>query len=136
MTRVMVDVERIISTYLRNVPAVVALVGDRVYTELPKSGGTFPLCRLARIGGGPTGTPAYMDVARLSVDVWGGSKFQARELTATIAAALDEAAGYSAHGGYIVGTSPGEVRYLPDETFTPTRPRYVVDVAVNTRPTV
>ena len=134
-TRVMPDAERIVSTYLRSVPAVAGLVADRVYTELPKAGGTFPLARLARIGGGPTGTPAYMDEARISVDIWGGSKYEARELAATIAAALDEAAGYSAHDGYISSTSPGALRYVPDETFTPTRPRYIVDVVINTRPT-
>lgn len=133
---VLPDVERIVSTALRASADIITLAGDRVYTELPKRADdrSFPLVRLGRIGGGPTGTPTHLDAALLQLDVWGGSKYQARELAATIVKVLDELDGYSAHGGYITGTSPGTLRYVPDETFTPTKPRYVVDVLVYSRP--
>jgi hypothetical protein len=132
----MPDVEAIVSSALRSDANIIALVDDRVYGELPKdvADRVGPLVRLARIGGGPTGQPLHLDAALMQFDVWGGSKKQAREVAATIAAVLDELAGTAGADGYITGTAPGSVRYVPDETFTPHRPRYVVDVIVYARP--
>lgn len=129
------DVERIVSTALRADPDLDALLAGRIYGELPKTSRTFPLCRLGRIGGGPAGTPLYLDAAVLQFDVWGGTKYETRTIAATIVAVLDTLAGYTAHGGYITGVDPGATRYIPDETYTPARPRYVVESTVYIRPT-
>lgn len=132
---VLPDAERIISTALRASADIDALIGDRVYTSLPKGDRTFPLCRLVRIGGGPAGTPIYIDAVAMQFDVWGGTKYEARLVAATVVAVLDGLTGYTAHGGYITGVDPGATRYIPDESFTPSRPRYVVDSVVYIRPT-
>jgi len=131
------DAERMISSGLRLSADLTALVGDNIYTALPKqaSARVFPLVRLARIGGAPAGTPLYLDTAFIQFDVWGGSKHEARTIAATVIAALVELVGYNEHGGYITGVDPGATRYALDDTFTPSRPRYIVDVAVHTRPT-
>jgi hypothetical protein len=134
---VLPDSERITSTFLRSRAEVTALVSDRVYTELPKRelDRTFPLVRLVRSGGGATGSPRFLDRAILTFDVWGGTKYEARLIAETVAAVLDDVAGYSAHDGYSTGASPGSLRYLPDDTFEPAKPRYQFDAVVFFRPT-
>lgn len=131
------DVERIVSAYLRSLTAITDLVSDRVFTELPKreADRVFPLVRVSRIGGGPTGAPHFLDRALVSCDVWGGTKYEARLIAATIIGALDEIEGYTLHGGYATGASPGSLRYLPDDTFSPAKPRYIADAVVLFRPT-
>lgn len=131
------DAERIVSEYLRSRSEITALVGSRVFTEVPKreTDRVFPLVRLSRVGGGPTGSPLHLDRALISFDVWGGTKYEARQIAATIAAVLDEISNYSAHGGYSAGSSPGPLRYLLDDSFEPAKPRYVLDAVVYFRPT-
>ena len=129
------DVERLVSAALRSSPAVTALVDQRVYTELPKRA-EWPLVRLTRIGGGPTATPAVLDAARLQFDAYGGSKAQARELAATIIGVIDAELVGEHDGGEstVTATRPGTLRYTPDPTFDPPKPRYIVDVQVYVRP--
>jgi len=134
--RIMANAEAIASAYLRSVPEVSALVGSRIYTVLPRkeSDRVFPVVRISRIGGGPTGSPAYLDRALLSVEVWGGSKSEAFTIASTIAGALDEIDGYSTGDGYATGSSPGALRYIEDGDFEPPKARYVVDVVAYFRP--
>lgn len=133
---IMPNAEAILSAYLRGVPEVSALVDDRVYTVLPRaeSDRSYPLVRVSRIGGGPTTTPAHLDAGIFSVEVWGGSKNDARTAAATIVQAIDEIAGYSALGGYATGSSPGAFRYIEDADYEPPRPRYVFDFTTYFRP--
>jgi len=130
------DAERIASTYLRSVPEVAALVGSRVYTEMPKRSRAWPLVRLVRVGGGQVTTPAHLDAATLQVDVWGGSKFEARQAAATVAAAFEalNQAAYAMHDGVVTGAAVGAFRYDLDNDFEPGRPRYLFDVTFYTHP--
>lgn len=133
---VLPDAERIVTTFLRSRSEVAALVDDRVYAEIPRkvADRVFPLVRVSRTGGGPTESPLHMDRAILAVDVWGGTKFEAQAVAAAIMAVLDDIGGYSAHGGYSTGSSLGTLRYVPDESFEPPRPRYIVDFVSYFRP--
>lgn len=133
---VLADAERIVSAYLRSVPSLDALVGDRIYTEIPRreTDRVFPLVVLSRVGGGPTGSPHFLDRVLLSVSVWGGTKYEARQIAATIQAEIDEISGYSAHGGYATGASPGALRYELDDSFEKPKPRYLLDSVVFVRP--
>lgn len=135
-TIVLPDVERILSTYLRSRSEITSLVDSRVYTELPRRDvdRVFPLVRVSRIGGGAVSSPHYLDRALVSVEVFGGTKYEARQIAATVDAVLDELANFTAHGGYATGSSPGSLRYVPDESFEPTKPRYVLDRVVFFRP--
>lgn len=136
-TIVLPDVERILSSYVRSRTEITDLVAQRVYTELPRreADRVFPLVRLSRIGGGPTGSPLYLDRALVSADIWGGTKAEARLVAATLAGVLDEIGGYTNHGGYATGASPGSLRYLLDDSFETPKPRYVLDAVVYFRPT-
>lgn len=136
-TLVLPDVERIVSTFLRSRTELSTLVDDRVYTEIPRkaSDRVFPLVRVSRTGGGATTSPSFLDRALVSVEAFGGSKYEARQIAATVDAVLDEIAGFTAHGGYSTGSSPGSLRYIPDDSFEPPKPRYLLDRVVYFRPT-
>lgn len=133
------DVEQIASAYLRSRTEVTDLVADRVWTEIPNLP-TFPLVKLTRVGGGPAGAPAHLDRAIVQIEAYGGTKYEARRLAATCAAVLDshEVAGTDLHGGYVTGSEPGSLRYLPDEETRTSkenaRPRYLLEVVLLVHP--
>jgi hypothetical protein len=130
-----VDVERIVSQFLRANTAVTELVDDRVYSELPKAA-EWPAVRLNRVGGGPATQPARLDLARIQIDVWGGTKANARTIAATVLAVLgDELPGvYDGGVSVVTAVRLGTLRYSPDETFTPAKPRYIGEVSVYSHP--
>jgi hypothetical protein len=122
------DAERLVCDYLRDDPRVAALVGERVYTAFPAQAGGAPLLLVQRVGGiPPFSRPLVFDAAGLQIDAYGGTKAQAHELAATARAALDTLAGAQPLGT-ISGTEFGSLRYLPDETYDPPRPRYQFDL--------
>jgi hypothetical protein len=131
------DVSRLVSAYLRTVPEVVALVGGRVYTAFPKQvakSSSFVLVQ--RIGGPPVlSLPLVLDNAVLQLDAYGGPQAAAHELVATCRAALSELEGEQPNaGGNVTGVVIGALRYVPDETYKPPRPRYVSDLEVYVKP--
>lgn len=132
----LVDVEALVSAYLRAQSELTALVGQRVYTALPKDV-TFPCVRLVRIGGAPVmSRPLYVDAARLQVDVFGGSKATAFD---TIDVVREELAKMVDEDpvqpeGVVCGVKFGPLAYLPDESYEPAKPRYTQDVVVTVRP--
>jgi hypothetical protein len=128
------DVEAIVSAYLRSRPRVVAIVGDRVYGAFPSKAGPEPIVLVQRVGGiPPLSQPLVVDEADLQLDAWGGPKALARELADTCRAELASLEGTEQPGGIIGAVRFGALRWLPDETFSPPRPRYVFDVTLTTR---
>jgi hypothetical protein len=129
-TYVGADVELIAVGYLRGRAEIAALVGTRVYTEIPE-GPTFPLIAVNRIGG-VAPWPGWLDTARLQIDAWGNTKYQARQLAATALAVLLEMPGTYAQGVITHVTQDLELSWSPDDTTD--QPRYVVGVAVTNHP--
>lgn len=131
------DVERLLSRFLREHADVSALVGDRVYTAFPSQAGDGPLVLVHRIGGAPPfSRPLVFDRADVQIDSYGGGKAVAHELVATVRAALGELEGQPRAEGTVTSVEHGPLRYVPDDTYKPARPRYVADVTVHTRPAV
>ena len=130
-----VDVERILSQFLRSSSAVTNLVGQRVYSALPKEC-EWPAVRLTRVGGGPVTVPPRLDLARIQIDVWGGTKAQARIICATVlAVAVTDLPGVYDNGAAVVSAVRSNVsRYQPDTTFTPSRPRYLAELGIYSHP--
>lgn len=131
------DVSRLVSAYLRGVPEVVALVEQRVYTAFPKQlDKATPFVLVQRTGGLPVlARPLVVDTAVLQLDAYGGPQAQAHELVATCRAALAELQGEQPNAsGNVCGVVVGALRYVPDETWTPPRPRYVSDLDVTVKP--
>jgi len=134
---VLPDVARLVSAYLRNDADVQALAGDRVYTAFPKQldkSTTFVLVQ--RIGGPPVlSRPLVVDLAVIQLDAYGGPQAAAHELVATCRAALVELVGEQpGDTGNVCGVVFGPLRYVPDETWKPPRPRYVCDLEVTVKP--
>jgi Protein of unknown function (DUF3168) len=130
------DVERLVSSYLRAHPDVAALVVDRVYTAFPREA-VLPLALVQRIGGvPPLSHPLVVDEAQLQVDAYADGKAAAWELLTTLLAAFDELEGAVLPEGSIAAVRQGAIRYEADETFTPSKPRYLFDVLLTTRPAV
>lgn len=130
------DVERILSRYLRGRDDVAALAPDRVYTSFPSDAGNEPLIVITRIGGAPEFTrPLVFERANVQLDVYGGPKRAAQVLARTAQLALSELDGVlddEVNAGS-VSCELGALRYVPDESFTPARPRYVLDAVVNAK---
>lgn len=134
------DVEQIVSAFLRAQPEVVALVADRVFTDLPADK-TYPLVRVVRVAGAPSPRwPAWRDEADLQFDCWGGTKRQALVLARTVEAALVQRAPNHVHagGGVVVDARTSSLAWAPDPDAAATsgsaRPRYVLTVSIATHP--
>lgn len=132
----LVDVEALVSQYLRSQSEVTAYVGQRVYTALPMNV-VFPCVRITRIGGvPPMSRPMHVDNAHLQVDVFGGSKSTALDVVDTVREELAKIADDAPVQplGVVCGVRFGPLAYLPDETYAPAKPRYALDVTVTVRP--
>lgn len=129
------DVESVVCAYLRSSARVAAVVDpNRVYTAFPARAGGAPLVLVQRVGGTPPlSIPLVVDDALVQLDAYGGTKRQAELIAATCRAELSAMAGTVQPDGVVAGVSFGAYRYLPDETFRPSRPRYVLDVTITTR---
>lgn len=128
------DVEQLVSAYLRRDPRTAALVGERVYTAFPAKAGTAPLVLVTLVGGQPPmSNPLVVDAPQLQLDCYGGGKREAAELLATVRAALAVLEGTSQPEGVCAAVRFGLAQYLPDDTYRPPRPRYLLDVTITTR---
>jgi hypothetical protein len=131
---VTVDVERLMSTFLRAQPDMVDLVDDRVFTEMPNRA-TFPLLRLTLIGGNAvTSRPLYLDQSFIQLDAYGGPKVMARQIMDTARFALDTELVGAHPEGVITGVDFAGLRYLPDDGYDPPQPRYSASVYVYSHP--
>lgn len=131
----MVDVERLMSAWLRARPEIAAIVADRVVTETPNRV-VFPFMRVSQIGGAPIWSrPLWLDRSYIQIDAFGGPKVQARALIdATRAALSDDFLGAHPGVGVVTAVEFGDMNYLPDDLWEPPKPRYAATVAVFTHP--
>lgn len=130
------DAEQLVSAYLRANADITAVVAQRVYTEIPNDP-TFPLVRLTRVGGVPvTQRPLHLDVATIQFDCYGGPKKTAQNIAQTIRAVLSAPAFIGGHAplGVVSAVNWGVFAYVPDDTYTPAKPRYVVDADIYLHP--
>lgn len=133
--RLLPDIEAICVSYLLAHPDVSAIVGGRVYTEIPE-GPTYPFLTLLRISGRPRPQPRWLDQAQIQVAAWGDldnfMREDVRDLCETAVAALIELKGTTDLG---VVTAVEDVlgpRSLPDPETS--WPRFVAEVLVTAHP--
>lgn len=131
----MVDVERLMSAWLRARPEIAAIVADRVVTETPNRV-VFPFLRITQIGGAPVWSrPLWLDRSVIQIDAFGGPKVQARTLIDAVRAALaEDFLGSHAGVGVVVDVQFGDLNYVPDDLWEPPKPRYAATVTVITHP--
>jgi hypothetical protein len=129
------NAEALVTEYLRDDPAVSALVAARVYTVIPSGNASWPLLRVVRIGGVPAfSRPLHLDRASLQIDAFGGSKAQALTLADTARMALSEIDLAMHSEGVVTGIEFGPLAYVPDPDFEPAKPRYLFDVTLTLHP--
>lgn len=136
-----VDVEQLISLYLRSRSEVTALVGESVYTAIPVKK-DFPLVAIHRppLGSSISGV-LHLVHSVLDIDVYGGSKRFANRTAETIRAVLDAPEFLGVHRdensdriGVVTGIDFGPFGWLPDSDFTPPQPRYQFSIDLYTHP--
>lgn len=130
----MVDIESLLSTWLRTFDSVTDIVDGRVWTELPTHR-EFPLVLITRIGGSMSNSQAHwVDRPRIQIDCYGGKKHEAKLLSSTIMALVSgELVGAHA-GGVVSDVVLGIERYVPDDSEKPAKPRYLFEVTLATHP--
>lgn len=130
------DAEAFLSGWLRSQAELAELVGERIYTILPKEK-VWPTVRLVRIGGAPLATAEsalWGDAPSIQVDVWAARKADAWRVARTIQAAISERL-RGTHGALKVsGVTLGSAQYAPDPEFTPAQPRVILtlDLTIHT----
>ena len=128
------DIERLVTGFLRAQSEVSTIVGARVYTEVPGDP-TFPLVRVRRLGGFPTlSRPLQVDAPLVQIEGYAATKGAARLLTETCRAVLAERVEGVHDTGVVAGVTFGALIWLPDEDFTPPKPRYIADATLTVRP--
>jgi hypothetical protein len=132
------NAEMLLSQFYRADPDVLAIQGDDTYTELPSRFTGWPATKITRVGGAPPFTdPLVIDRPLMQVEVYGGPKSLAADVAETQRAAL-VAVGRLPFVALGVGELStvvrfGTLRYVPDPTWDPARPRYIYDLVLQTR---
>lgn len=121
------DIEAMLSAYLRQAAPVTDLVGQRVYTRIPRQP-EWPLVRLWRIGGAPVySQPLVLDAPLVQFDAWGGSAAQARTLAATVLTVLSQ---FPSDVPGITGIAFGPFVADEDASYDRPKPRYRFDATI------
>jgi hypothetical protein len=131
-----VDVEALVTTFLRGQSAVTALVADRVYSDLPHER-TYPLVLVNRVGGGYT-YKTFLEEADVEIAAHGGSHKQAQSLANTCLVSMAQSIVGSHTEGVVTKVKATSVVYQPEvDSADPqghARPRFLVSVTVTTHP--
>lgn len=131
-----VDIEALITSFLRTQPDVVALAGDRVYTDLPHER-TWPLVLVIRVGG----TRLYkqwLEAIDVEIATYGGSHKQAYNLAQACMQCMSSSMVGAHAEGVVTKVTTESVAYEPDAESADkqghARPRYVVGATVTAHP--
>lgn len=128
------NMEALVSAFLRDQPEMTDLVGERIYTAIPKDA-TYPLVRVVQLLDTPAGAPLYAVAFEMQVEAFGGSKADAWRIASTARALIDaRLLGDYPGFGVVNGSTPGALLDLPDEDFTPAKPRWLFSSTIYGRP--
>lgn len=129
-----VDIERLLVWWCRSVDEIDDIYQGRIYTEIPNTPPSEPMLRIVRIGGAPTSRLARLDNPLVQLDSWGGPKATARLGIATVLAHMAASLVGSHDEGVVTAVETGTLTWLPDDFYSPPRPRYSADVSLWTHP--
>jgi hypothetical protein len=133
-----VDVEALVSSFLRAQPEVTTLCGDRVYTDMPHDR-VYPLVLVTRIGGAfVINHPLWLDRASIQLDTYGGTKKQAFTLLDACLSTMAARIVYRHEQGNCTGIEVDQLFYNPEPDSTDeqghARPRFTVAANVLAHP--
>lgn len=139
-----VDLEAIVSQFLRIQPEVTTIVAQRVYTDLPNADRrVYPLVLVTRAGS-VFRDRNWVESVALRLDCYGDNHGQARTLASTALSVLGARlvrrypTGAITASGAVTGVDLGSMSYEPDPDTADeaghARPRYVAQTNVYTHP--
>lgn len=132
----MVDIEALITTFLRAQAEVIALVDDRVYSDLPHDR-VWPIVLVNRVGGGCL-YKNWLEEADVEISAYGGTHKQAYSLAATCIVAMAGGLAGSHPDGVVTKVKVTNVSYSPEpDSQDPqghARPRILVSATVTAHP--
>ena len=135
------NMEALVSAFLRDQAELTDLVGDRIYTAIPKrkteagQAAEYPLVRVTQLLDTPAGAPLYAVGYEMQVEAFGGSKAEAWRIASTARALIDvRLLGDYPGFGVVNGTTPGALLDLPDEDLKPAKPRWLFSSTIYGRP--
>jgi len=129
---VLQDTEGAVRAWLRTVPTVTALVGQRVFLGVDRPS-AYPCVALVRIGGGIAASEGLLDLALLQFDVWGDRHDKAGAFAATgaVVEALHQLHRATHQGVLLHGASVQSWLFQPDDSE---RARYIITAQVVATP--
>ncbi len=124
--------EKVVTDFLRAQAELLARIGDRVYTAIPK-GATYPLVRVTQITDEKmTSEPLWGVEAIIQVEAYGGTKATAsgvaRLCEGLLAARVRGT--YADENAVVSGFSGGGMQDLPDDEYEPAKPRFVFTCSI------
>lgn len=128
------NIEALVSAFLRDQEEMIDLVDDHVYTAIPKpkTGETlYPLVRVTMLIDTPAGAPLWAVASDVQIEAFGGSKIDAWRIASTARALLDQRLVGTYPEGVVNGVTNGAMLDLPDESFSPAKPRYLFTSTVH-----
>lgn len=135
--RLPVNIEALVSAFLREQSEMVELVADRVYTAIPKpqpGRDLYPCVRVVQIIDDPTAGPLWGIAFDVQVEAFGGSKADAWRIAATARALISQRLAGTHPEGIVNGVTNREGFDQPDESFSPAKPRWLFTSTIHARP--
>lgn len=130
----MPNVESMLTAYLQSQADIVALIGERSYTELPHNV-VFPAIRVTQYNDlKVTVRPLWVVTAYVQLDAFGGTKNQAWTLASTAQSAIAAMEGLVLPGGVVSAANVGGMSDQPDTDYEPAKPRFRVDFSITVHP--
>ena len=127
------DVEALAIGYLKAHASITPLVGTRVSSVLPANP-TYPYLQVILVAGVEK-SPGHLDEAYLQVDAWGTTRDEANLLIRTVRAVLLVSPTVTHTRGVVAyARTVSPPRWVPDDTVTPPRPRYTIDLSMSLHP--
>jgi len=132
----MVDIEALITTFLRGQVDVTDLVDDRVYSDMPHDR-VWPIVLVNRVGGGSL-YKNWLEEADVEISAYGGTHKQAYSLAATCITSMSAGIVGSHPDGVVTKVKVTAITYSPEpDSQDPqghARPRILVSATVTAHP--
>lgn len=132
----MIDIEALLTTFLRAQTAVSDLVSDRVYSDMPHDR-TYPLVLINRTGGGSI-YKNHLEEADVEISAYGGTHKQAYTLAAACLSTMAANLKGSHNDGVVTKVKATATTYSPEvDSQDPqghSRPRVIVSATVTAHP--
>lgn len=135
----MVDLEAVVIAALRSDASVTtAIGGDRIYTALPTAP-EFPCMRVTQVAGSEDVQPWQASMPRreemvIQLDVWGGTRAQARAIADITRARLSMGLPGACEGGSVASVRWQGIANVPDDDIPSSagraRPRYILQASM------